>query len=202
MSQNLELYRLYLMHLKFKYSTKLKRNLGLHRSDSILADPDEFVPFELAMNGKYGAIGGNGSNPVAPPPPSTPSTTVVNNNNQLTGVKNNKSMRRPCTLSISNPATAAQAQFFSSTTTTTITTPLGTLRGARNSPVAASWYFNSPQGFPAAAHIVASPVGTIGQSYITIHSPASMVETPNFFGNHKTSKRSVVLVQQDYLSTL
>jgi len=160
-----------------------------------LADPDEFVPFELAVNGKYGAIGGNGGNPVAPPPPPAPLTAVVNNNNQLTGTKNNKSMRRPCTLSISSPATAsAQAQFFSSTTTTTITTPLGTLRGACNSPVAASWYFNSPQGFPTTAHIVASPVGAIGQSYITIHSPAGIVEPPNFFGGHKASKRSVVLI--------
>jgi len=160
-----------------------------------LADPDEFVPFELAVNGKYGAIGGNGGNPVAPPSPPAPSTAVVNNNNQFSGTKNNKSMRRPCTLSISNPATAsAQAQFFSSTTTTTITTPLGTLRGACNSPVAASWYFNSPQGFPAAAHIVASPVGAIGQSYITIHSPAGIVEPPNFFGGHKAPKRSVVLI--------
>lgn len=156
-----------------------------------MADPDEFVPFELAVNGKYGPIGGNGSNPIVPPPPPQPSTVV--NNNQTIGAKNGKSMRRPCTLSISNPtaAAAAQAQFFSSTTTTTITTPLGTLRGARNSPVAASWYFNSPQGFPAAAHIVASPVGTIGQSYITIHSPAGIMEPPNFFSN-KAPKKSVV----------
>ncbi|XP_026812653.1 roquin-2 [Rhopalosiphum maidis] len=160
----------------------------LIRSDSILADPDEFVPFELAVNGKYGPIGGNGSNPVAPPPPAQSSTVV--NNNQTVGAKNGKSLRRPCTLSIPTPAAAAaaQAQFFSSTTTTTITTPLGTLRGARNSPVAASWYFNSPQGYPAAAHIVASPVGAIGQSYITIHSPAGIMEPPNFFGSHKAPK--------------
>lgn len=162
----------------------------LRRSDSILADPDEFVPFELAVNGKYGPIGGNGGNPVAPTPPPLPST---GGNNQSVGTMNAKSMRRPCTLSIPAPAAAAaaaaQAQFFSSTTTTTITTPLGTLRGARNSPVAASWYFNSPQGFPASAHIVASPVGTIGQSYITIHSPAGIMEPPNFFGSHKAPKR-------------
>lgn len=166
--------------------------IGFDRSDSILADPDEFVPFELAVNGKYGPIGGNGSNPVAPPPPQQSSAVV--NNNQTVGAKNGKSLRRPCTLSIPTPAAAAaaQAQFFSSTTTTTITTPLGTLRGARNSPVAASWYFNSPQGYPAAAHIVASPVGAIGQSYITIHSPAGIMEPPNFFGSHKAPKRSVV----------
>lgn len=156
------------------------------RSDSILADPDEFVPFELAMNGKYGPIGGTGGNPVAPPPP--PPLSAVANNNQLTGAKSNKSIRRPCTLSIPTQTGAAQAQFFSSTTTTTITTPLGTLRGARSSPVAASWYFNSPQGYPAAAHIVASPVG---QSYITIHSPAGIMDPPNFFGSHKPSKRLV-----------
>lgn len=163
-----------------------------------MADPDEFVPFELAVNGKYGPIGGNGGNPVAPPPQSTPSTIVSNNVNSnnnshqsAAGAKNGKSLRRPCTLSIPtpSPAAAAQAQFFSSTTTTTITTPLGTLRGARNSPMAASWYFNSPQGFPAAAHIVTSPVGTIGQSFITIHSPAGMIEPPTFFGNHKAPKR-------------
>lgn len=179
-----------------------------HRSDSILADPDEFVPFELAMNGKYGPIGGNGSNPVAtqPPPPPPPPSAVVsnNNNNQSSGGKNGKSLRRPCTLPISNPAAAAaaaQAQFFSSTTTTTIATPLGTLRGARNSPVAASWFFNSPQGFPAAAHIVASPVAAIGQSYITIHSPAGIMEPPNFFGNHnhKAPKRLVFFVILFYI---
>lgn len=148
------------------------------------------MPFELAVNGKYGPIGGNGSNPVVPTPPPLPSTGG-NNNSQSVGAMNAKSMRRPCTLPIPTPAAAtatAQAQFFSSTTTT-ITTPLGTLRGARNSPVAASWYFNSPQGFPASAHIVASPVGTIGQSYITIHSPAGIIEPPNFFNGHKVSKR-------------
>lgn len=166
--------------------------IDFDRSDSILADPDEFVPFELAVNGKYGPIGGNGSNPGAPPQP--PQSSTVVNNNQAIGAKNGKSLRRPCTLSIPAPAAAAaaQAQFFSSTTTTTITTPLGTLRGARNSPVAASWYFNSPQGYPAAAHIVASPVGAIGQSYITIHSPAGIMEPPNFFGSHKAPKRSVI----------
>lgn len=159
-----------------------------------MADPDEFVPFELAVNGKYGPIGGNGSNPVATPtPPPLPST--INNNNQSVGPKNNKSMRRPCTLSLPTQAAAAQAQFFSSTTTTTITTPLGTLRGARNSPVAASWYFNSPQGYPTAAHIVASPVGAIGQSYITIHSPAGLMEPPNFFGGHKTPKKLVFVIK-------
>ncbi|XP_050424791.1 roquin-1 [Adelges cooleyi] len=163
----------------------------LIRSDSILADPDEFVPFDLAVNGKYGPIGGNGGNPVAEPPP-PPAIS-----NQPGG--NGKSMRRPCSLSIPSQAAAAaaaQAQFFSSTTTTTITTPLGTLRGTRNSPVAASWFFNSPQGFPAAAHIVASPVGAIGQSYITIHSPAGMMEPPNFFANHKTSKNLVAESQK------
>lgn len=171
----------------------------LYRSDSILADPDEFVPFELAVNGKYGPIGGNGSNPVATPTPPPLPSTVVNNNNQTAGAKN-KSMRRPCTLSIPKPAAAAaaQAQFFSSTTTTTITTPLGTLRGARNSPVAASWYFNSPQGYPAAAHIVASPVGAIGQSYITIHSPAGLIDPPNFFGGHKTPKKLVLVLMYNY----
>jgi len=173
----------------------------LFRSDSILADPDEFVPFELAMNGKYGPIGGNGSNPVVPPPPPPPSSAMVtsnNNNSQISGPKNGKPLRRPCTLSIPTPAAAAaaQAQFFSSTTTTTITTPLGTLHGPRNSPVTASWFFNSPQGFPAAAHIVASPVAAIGQSYITIHSPAGIMEPPNFFSghNHKTPKKSVIIV--------
>lgn len=167
----------------------------MRRSDSILADPDEFVPFELAVNGKYGPIGGNGGNPVVPPPP--PPVSASNNNNQpVGGAKNGKPLRRPCTLSIPTPAAAAaaQAQFFSSTTTTTITTPLGTLRGAHNSPVAASWYFNSPQGYPAAAHIVASPVGAIGQSYITIHSPAGIMEPSNFFGGHKTPKRLVLIV--------
>lgn len=158
-----------------------------------MADPDEFVPFEVAVNGKYGAIGGNGGNPVVAPPAPATSAAVVNSNQSL-GAKSSKSMRRPCTLSIPTPAATAQAQFFSSTTTTTITTPLGTLRGARNSPVAASWYFNSPQGFPAAAHIVASPVGSIGQSYITIHSPAGIIEPPNFFGGHKAPKRLVVIV--------
>ncbi|VVC27713.1 Zinc finger, RING-type,Zinc finger, RING/FYVE/PHD-type,Zinc finger, CCCH-type,Zinc finger [Cinara cedri] len=168
----------------------------LIRSDSILADPDEFVPFELAVNGKYGPIGGNGVNPAVPPPPPPPPSTN-NNNNQSVGAKNSKSMRRPCTLSIPTQAAAAQAQFFSSTTTTTITTPLGTLRGARNSPVAASWYFNSPQGYPAAAHIVASPVGAaIGQSYITIHSPAGIIEPPNFFGGHKTPKNLMIESQK------
>jgi len=171
------------------------------RSDSILADPDEFVPFELAMNGKYGPIGGNGSNPVVPAPPPPPSSAMVtsnNNNSQISGPKNSKPLRRPCTLSIPTPAAAAaaQAQFFSSTTTTTITTPLGALHGPRNSPVTASWFFNSPQGFPAAAHIVASPVTAIGQSYITIHSPAGIMEPPNFFSghNHKTPKKSVIIV--------
>lgn len=150
------------------------------------------MPFDLAVNGKYGPIGGNGANPVVPQPPQQPQSS---NNNNPQG-NNGKTMRRPCTLSIPTQAAAAaaQAQFFSSTTTTTITTPLGTLRGARNSPVAASWYFNSPQGFPAAAHIVASPVGPIGQSYITIHSPAGMIESPNFFGGHKPPKRFVVIL--------
>lgn len=160
-----------------------------------MADPDEFVPFELAMNGKFGPIGGNGNNPVVTPQPPPPPSVVISNNNGQSGGKNGKSIRRPCTLSIPNPAAAAaaaQAQFFSSTTTT-ITTPLGTLRGARNSPMTASWYFNSPQGFPAAAHLVASPVTTIGQSYITIHSPANIMEPSNFFSNHKASKRSVVI---------
>lgn len=165
-----------------------------NRSDSILADPDEFVPFELAVNGKYGPIGGNGINPVVPPPPPPPQSSF-NNNNQSLGAKNSKSMRRPCTLSIPTQAATAQAQFFSSTTTTTITTPLGTLRGPHNSPVAASWYFNSPQGYPAAAHIVASPVGAaIGQSYITIHSPAGIIEPPNFFSSHKTPKKYVAII--------
>lgn len=159
----------------------------LYRSDSILADPDEFVPFDIAVNGKYGPIGGNGGNPTVEPPQSAIS-------NQTNG--NGKSMRRPCSLPIPSQAAAAaaaQAQFFSSTTTTTITTPLGALRGARNSPVAASWFFNSPQGYPATAHIVASPVGTIGQSYITIHSPAGMMEPSNYFNSHKTPKKLVFL---------
>lgn len=181
------------------YITVGKRNayytisLILCRSDSILADPDEFVPFELAVNGKYGPIGGNGGNPVAPPPPPPPAS-AASNNQPAGGAMNGKPpLRRPCTLSIPAPSAAAtaQAQFFSSTTTTTITTPLGALHGARNSPVAASWYFNSPQGYPAAAHIVASPVGAMGQSYITIHSPAGIMEPPNFFGGHKTPKRLV-----------
>lgn len=162
-----------------------------------MTDPDEFVPFELAMNGKFGPIGGNGNNSEAPPQPPPPPSAIVSNNNGQTGGKNGKSIRRPCTLSIANPAAAAaaaQAQFYSSTTTT-ITTPLGTLRGTRNSPVTASWFFNSPQGFPAAAHIVASPVTAIGPSYITIHSPANIIEQPNFFGsqNPNASKRSVLI---------
>lgn len=151
------------------------------------------------MNGKFGPIGGNGSNPIVTPQPTPPSAIASNNmNGQSIGSKSGKPLRRPCTLSIPTPAAAAaaaQAQFFSSTTTTTITTPLGNLRGARNSPVAASWFFNSPQGFPTAAHIVASPVAGIGQSYITIHSPAGIMEPPNFFGshNHKTPKRLLLI---------
>ncbi|XP_050548992.1 roquin-1 [Daktulosphaira vitifoliae] len=162
----------------------------LIRSDSILADPDEFVPFDIAVNGKYGPIGGNGGNPTA----ESPQSAI---NNQTNG--NGKSIRRPCSLPIPSQAAAAaaaQAQFFSSTTTTTISTPLGTLRGARNSPVAASWFFNSPQGYPAAAHIVASPVGAIGQSYITIHSPAGMMEPSNFFSSHKTPKNLIAESQK------